>query len=186
MDSFDAFAGADLIVGADGANSLFAARTKRLWDSVTHLSIACRYGTHKRFDALATASSNGLGHFNAHHHPHAPDMSTFVVEVDEATFFKNRFDAMPLEEAQSLCADVFRQTLGGEALISNHSIWRRFPKIRNARAFVGNCVLLGDALHTVHFSIGSGTRLAMEDALALAGRLPPTPPIFLPRSPPMS
>ena len=63
---------------------------------------------------------------------------------------------------------MFETTLQGHALISNNSIWRRFPKIWNDRWSVGNRVLLGDALHTAHFSIGSGTRLALEDAIALA------------------
>jgi 2-polyprenyl-6-methoxyphenol hydroxylase-like FAD-dependent oxidoreductase len=62
---------------------------------------------------------------------------------------------------------VFAQTLEGHRLISNNSIWRQFPIVHNERWSVDNCVLVGDALHTAHFSIGSGTRLAMEDAIAL-------------------
>ncbi len=78
---------------------------------------------------------------------------------------------MPLEKAQALCAEIFADTLQGHALVANNSIWRQFPRIATARWSVGNCVLLGDALHTAHFSIGSGTRLAMEDAIALAKAL---------------
>jgi len=70
-----------------------------------------------------------------------------------------------------VCECIFGKILKGEALISNNSIWRRFPKISNGRWSVGNCVLIGDALHTAHFSIGSGTRLAMEDAIGLADAL---------------
>jgi 2-polyprenyl-6-methoxyphenol hydroxylase-like FAD-dependent oxidoreductase len=98
-------------------------------------------------------------------------MSTFVVEVDEATFHRCGFDQMPLEEAKRVCETVFRDTLSGDELISNNSIWRRFPRIRNRRWWTGKCVLIGDALRTVHFSIGSGTRLALEDAMVLADAL---------------
>jgi len=68
---------------------------------------------------------------------------------------------------RALCEKVFAQTLDGHALISNNSIWRQFPIVRNERWSVENLVLVGDALHTAHFSIGSGTRLAMEDTIAL-------------------
>jgi 2-polyprenyl-6-methoxyphenol hydroxylase-like FAD-dependent oxidoreductase len=78
---------------------------------------------------------------------------------------------MNAETAREFCQRVFAETLGGAALISNKSIWRQFPKVWNQRWSVGNRVLLGDALHTAHFSIGSGTRLAMEDAIALARSL---------------
>jgi 2-polyprenyl-6-methoxyphenol hydroxylase-like FAD-dependent oxidoreductase len=98
-------------------------------------------------------------------------MSTFVVEVDEATFFRAGLDRMAQPDAQKLCERVFAGVLNGNALLSNNSIWRQFPKIRNARWSHGNCVLLGDALHTAHFSIGSGTRLGMEDAIALDAAL---------------
>ena len=98
-------------------------------------------------------------------------MSTFVVEVDEPTFLRCGFDKMEPTDAQSYCERVFAGVLGGAPLISNKSIWRQFPKISNARWSVGNRVLLGDALHTAHFSIGSGTRLAMEDAIALCRAL---------------
>jgi 2-polyprenyl-6-methoxyphenol hydroxylase-like FAD-dependent oxidoreductase len=162
---------ADLIVGADGANSVVRrAHERDFGTSQTLLTNRFAwYGTDKHFDALGHSFiENRFGHFNAHHHPHAPNQSTFVVEMDEATFLRNGFESMPQAEAQALMADIFSETLGGAKLISNHSIWRRFPKIRNARWSSGNRVLLGDALHTVHFSIGSGTRLALEDAIALA------------------
>lgn len=165
---------ADLIVGADGVNSVVRrAHEDQFGTSVTYLhNRFAWYGTRKRFPALShTFIKNELGHFNAHHHQHAPDMSTVVIEVDEPTFFRAGFDKMPLAEAQALCERVFAETLEGETLISNNSIWRQFPKIANRHWSAGNCVILGDALHTAHFSIGSGTRLALEDAVALADAL---------------
>ena len=173
IDSLDQVR-ADLIVGADGANSFVRkVREAEFGTTITQLTNRFSwYGTRKYFPALShTFLATPRGAFNAHHHAHAPDMSTIVVEVDEATFLANGFDTMPLADAQRLCGETFSDTLSGQALISNNSIWRRFPRIRNARWWAGNCVLLGDALHTIHFSIGSGTRLAMDDAYALGQAL---------------
>src|SRR5262249_37031799 len=122
----------------------------------------------RRFAPLTQTSRNTrLGSFNAHHYRYAPQMSTFIVEVDEETFVKAGFERMAPVRARAVCEEVFDATLGGYPLISNNSVWRRFPVVYNARWSHANRVLIGDALHTAHFSTGSGTRLAMEDAIAL-------------------
>jgi 2-polyprenyl-6-methoxyphenol hydroxylase-like FAD-dependent oxidoreductase len=99
-------------------------------------------------------------------------MSTFVVECDAATWQRAGFAS--LDEAATI---RYLERLFGHRLVSNKSVWRNFPNLRNRKYFSGNVVLIGDALRTAHFSIGSGTRLAMEDAIALvkaldAGGLP--------------
>jgi 2-polyprenyl-6-methoxyphenol hydroxylase-like FAD-dependent oxidoreductase len=169
-----AFAGADLVVGADGVNSFVRqAFAAELGSSVRPL--ANRYawfGTARPFDRLTqTFRQTPDGFFNAHHYRYAPDRSTFIVEVDPATFARSGLDAMPPDAAKAYCEQVFAETLGGHELMSNNTQWRQFPKIHNRRWWSGRAVLLGDALHTAHFSIGSGTRLAMEDAIALDAAL---------------
>ena len=94
-------------------------------------------------------------------------MSTFVVECDEATWRRAGLDVKSDDESRAYCEDVFAADLGEYPLVSNKSIWRQFPILASERWYVGNSVLIGDALRTVHFSIGSGTRLALEDAIAL-------------------
>jgi 2-polyprenyl-6-methoxyphenol hydroxylase-like FAD-dependent oxidoreductase len=170
VTTLDELAAVDLIVGADGLNSLVRrAHEREFGASVRALTNRFAwFGTAKPFATLTqTFRQTEHGHFNAHHYRYAPHMSTFIVEVDEATFARAGLERMSEAEGRALCEQVFADTLDGYPLISNNSIWRRFPIVHNARWAHGNSVLLGDALHTAHFSIGSGTRLAMEDAIAL-------------------
>ena len=168
--SLDELAGYDLIVGADGLNSLVRRTHAEAFGASVRLltNRFAWFGTTKRFGTLSqTFVATEQGHFNAHHYRYAPDMSTFIVETDAETFARARFAQMSEAETRSYCEQVFAGALDGHPLISNNSIWRQFPVVHNARWSHGNCVLLGDALHTAHFSIGSGTRLALEDAIAL-------------------
>src|SRR5437879_13785826 len=98
-------------------------------------------------------------------------MSTFLVEGDLATWRRYGFADKTIEQSQAICEQVFACTLEGHRLVSNKSVWRNFPWIWNEHWSFKNMVLIGDALHSAHFSIGSGTRLAIEDAMALTKAL---------------
>src|SRR5262249_39772796 len=111
------------------------------------------------------------GVFNAHHYRYSADMSTFIVECTRSTWLRANFQEMGDAESRALCEKLFAETLEGHPLISNKSIWRNFPKLWNDRWSFRNIVLVGDALHSAHYSIGSGTRLALEDVIALVKAL---------------
>ena len=166
--------GHDLVVAADGANSFVrrgqeAAFGTRVEPLANHF---VWYGTTKRFETLSqTFIATEGGHFNAHHYRYSDTMSTFIVECDPATWQRAGFAAMDEAQTRARCEAVFEPTLDGHGLVVNKSLWRHFPRLGNQRWHVGNRVLVGDALRTAHFSIGSGTRLAFEDVIALAKAL---------------
>jgi 2-polyprenyl-6-methoxyphenol hydroxylase-like FAD-dependent oxidoreductase len=170
--ALDALSEFDLVVAADGVNSAirqaddFGTTTRELTNRFAW------FGTTRRFDTLTqTFRRTPLGAFNAHHYRYEDAMSTFIVETDADTFDRAGFDRMDADRTREVLEEVFAPELGGHRLVSNKSVWRRFPILRNERWHAGKTVLIGDALRTAHFSIGSGTRLAMEDAIALARAL---------------
>jgi 2-polyprenyl-6-methoxyphenol hydroxylase-like FAD-dependent oxidoreductase len=174
IQSMDQLAGYDLIVAADGLNSLV--RRSFEGDFGTSVSYSANkfawYGTPKRFETLSqTFVETDLGAFNAHHYRYSPDMSTFLVECDSATWQRYGFADKTIEESKTICEQVFAKTLDGHPLLSNKSVWRNFPWVWNEHWSFKNMVLIGDALHSAHFSIGSGTRLAIEDGIALVKAL---------------
>ena len=174
IQSVDQLAGYDLIVAADGLNSLL--RRSFEGDFGASLSYSANkfawYGTTKRFGTLSqTFVRTDLGAFNAHHYRYAPGMSTFLVECDSQTWERYGFAGKTIDESKAICERVFAATLDGHPLKSNKSVWRNFPWIWNEHWSFKNMVLIGDALHSAHFSIGSGTRLAIEDAIALVKAL---------------
>lgn len=162
---------ADLIVGADGIGSQLRTANEAGFGTTRRMltNHFAWFGVEKPFEspALVFRKHQG-GYFVAHYYPYSDSMSTFVAECDHQTWLDFGMETMSAEERQALFETVFAPELGGYGLVSNNSIWRQFPVILNANWYVGNQVLIGDALTSAHFSIGSGTRIAMEDAMALA------------------
>jgi len=115
-----------------------------------------------------TFRENSAGVFAAHSYKFSPTTSTFIVECDPQTWTKAGFGKMSSDETLDYLGEVFSQDLNGHKLLSNNSKWINFLLVKNRNWFFGNVALIGDALHTAHFSIGSGTKLAIEDAIALA------------------
>jgi 2-polyprenyl-6-methoxyphenol hydroxylase-like FAD-dependent oxidoreductase len=178
VKSLDELGDVDLVVGADGLNSLVrAGRENAFGSSLGYLTNKFAwYGTTKRFESLTlTFVRTAEGTFTAHHYRYSSSMSTFIVECDKATFDAVGFATMSPEDTRAYCERAFADTLNGHPLVSNNTYWRNFPQLSNAHWSSGNLALVGDALHTAHFSIGSGTRLAMEDVIALVKALEAEP-----------
>ncbi len=178
IHSLDELGDVDLVVASDGLNSLV--RRTFEGDFATSLSYMDNkfiwFGTTKPFAALTqTFIESQHGAFNAHHYRYSPSMSTFIIECTRATWEKAGFPDMNPAQTQARCEQLFARTLDGHPLVANKSVWRNFPKLWNDRWSFKNMVLVGDALHTAHFSIGSGTRLALEDVIALVKALEAKP-----------
>ena len=160
----------DLILGADGINSSLR---DALADHV-HPSLDWRtnrfvwLGTTRPFPAFTFYFKNTEhGLWRVHAYQYDAAHSTFIVECTEATWRASGMDQASETATVAFCETLFREELQGHRLLSNRSLWRQFPTVRMERWHHGNVVLMGDAAHTAHFSIGSGTKLAMEDAVAL-------------------
>ncbi|MEU5111101.1 bifunctional salicylyl-CoA 5-hydroxylase/oxidoreductase [Streptomyces longwoodensis] len=164
----------DLVVAADGINSTTRqTRAEAFRPRVT--AHRCRYiwlATDFAFDAFRfEIAETEHGVMQLHAYPYAPDASTVIVEMREEVWRAAGFDELGEEESADRCAKVFAEALRGRPLRSNRSAWTTFRTVTTEHWSHGNVVLLGDAAHTAHFSIGSGTKLAVEDALALAACL---------------
>jgi anthraniloyl-CoA monooxygenase len=163
-------AGADLVVACDGVKSKIRDRLAHAFKPSIEMRKS-RYmwlGTKKKFDAFTFYfEENAHGMFQVHAYRFDEDTSTFIVETDEETFCAAGLDKATTEESIAYCEKLFAHHLKGEKLLANKSEWLRFPTVKNEKWHHGNVVLMGDAVHTAHFSIGSGTKLAMEDAIAL-------------------
>ena len=164
----------DLIVAADGAGSLIRQRLSARFEPRIdwRRNRFVWLGSTRPFPAFTFYfKESPAGLWRTHAYQYAPGRSTFIVEAREETWRASGLDENDEPATVAYLERLFADELQGHRLLANRSIWRRFPTVRNARWHSDNVVLLGDAAHTAHFSVGSGTKLAMEDAIALAAAL---------------
>ncbi len=179
IESAAEFADADLIVAADGVNSVQRRAHAEVFKP--HIDVRkCRFiwlGTEQRFPAFTFAFENTEhGWFQIHAYQFSPDLSTVIVETREETWKALGLDKYSTEQSIEFCEELFGKYLGGHRLMSNArhlrgSAWLNFNRVLCERWHHGNLVLIGDAAHTAHFGIGSGTKLAMEDAMSLVSQV---------------
>jgi len=173
------FGDADLIVAADGVNSLQRARHADVFRP--HIDVRkCRFiwlGTEQKFPAFTFAFENTEhGWFQIHAYQFSTELSTVIVETREETWKAHGLDRLDTEQSIAFCEQLFGKYLGGHRLMSNArhlrgSAWLNFNRVLCERWHHGKLVLIGDAAHTAHFGIGSGTKLAMEDAMSLVANV---------------
>jgi anthraniloyl-CoA monooxygenase len=166
----------DLVIGADGVFSTTRAKYEAHFNPRIDLR-KCRFiwlGTKKKLDAFTFAfKETEWGWFNLHAYRFNEDWSTFIVETPEETWLKAGIDKLEPAESVAFCERLFADLLDGHSLISNakhlrgSAVWLKFNRVLCERWYKDNIVLIGDAAHTAHFAIGSGTKLAMEDAISL-------------------
>jgi anthraniloyl-CoA monooxygenase len=174
------FAAADLIILADGINSRF--REKHIDHFQPEVDVRSNYftwmGSTRPLDAFTFIfQETEWGPFIAHAYQYEAGRSTWIFETDPETFERAGLKGLDERQSADRMAEIFGWFLDGHQLLTNRSMWRNFPMVRSRRWVKGNMVLLGDAKATAHFSIGSGTKLAMEDAIALADAMACTPSI---------
>jgi anthraniloyl-CoA monooxygenase len=180
IDDEARFAGADLIVLADGINSRF--REKHIDHFQPEVDLRSNMfawmGSTRPLDAFTFIfQETEWGPFIAHAYQYEAGRSTWIFETDPETFKRAGLTGLNESQSADRMAEIFGWFLDGHSLLTNRSTWRNFPMIRNKRWVKDNMVLLGDAKATAHFSIGSGTKLAMEDAIALAEAMARAPNI---------
>jgi anthraniloyl-CoA monooxygenase len=175
LDDTLQFSDADLVVIAEGANSKARARQAEKFGPDIEVR-KCRYiwlGTTQKFSAFTFAfEKTEFGWFQIHAYQFSKDLSTVIVETREETWAAHGLDKADVDQSIAFCEKLFAAYLGSAPLLSNArhlrgSAWLNFNRVVCKHWYDGNCVLIGDAAHTAHFSIGSGTKLAMEDAISL-------------------
>jgi len=170
VDELAPYAGADLIVAADGVNSWVRGRLAERfqprieWRPNRFVWLGTTF-PFPAFTFIFKETAHGL--WRVHAYRYDGHTSTFIVETTEETWRRAGLDRADEQATVAFCEHLFARELGGHRLLSNRSLWRSFPLVRCGRWHHDNVVLLGDAAHTAHFSIGSGTKLAIEDAIAL-------------------
>jgi anthraniloyl-CoA monooxygenase len=187
VDSDEDFPDADLIIASDGINSKIRTKYAHHFqpDIVTRPNRFIWLGTKRRWDAFNfTFEKTEHGWFQAHIYQFDDETSTFIVETPEAVWKAHGLDAATPDESVAFCEALFARTLNGHALLTNArhlrgSAWLNFQRVRCQRWWhfngTNHVVLMGDAVHTAHFAIGSGTKLAIEDAIELARQFGTTP-----------
>jgi anthraniloyl-CoA monooxygenase len=180
IDDESRFADADLVILADGINSRF--REKYIDHFQPEVDVRSNYfawmGSTKPLDAFTFIfQETEWGPFIAHAYQYEAGRSTWIFETDPKTFERAGLKGLDERQSADRMAEIFSWFLGGHQLLINRSMWRNFPMIRSERWVKDNMVLLGDAKATAHFSIGSGTKLAMEDAIALADAMERAPTV---------